>query len=312
MIFFCSSLMRSGQIRILSRIMMPLLIVQFLLGMFANLFITFSTSTDPNPLAVVFTGGSPALMVHVLIAVVLLMLALQVLVTAAFINRRPVVGVASAGFASIALSFFTGIAFVYSGYENDSLSYLMAVGFLFGLIIYGSLTGRGEKPLQRRDRRKQKPELRTLSPASRTNTVTVDRRWNRHLRGIRPDQLQSRNDQHSTRINNSGSRTARVPFSLRDLEEQDLVAHDRATGQHCHCHLQHSPGIIYHRDRDIRKHRRRLSKWDCYRPRPLHWGSTQPSRQKSESIPAISCNDKLEKITYFSLSHLFQEFLANK
>jgi len=125
--------------------MMPLLIVQFLLGMFANLFITFSTSTDPNPLAVVFTGGSPALMVHVLIAVVLLMLALQVLVTAAFINRRPVVGVASAGFASIALSFFTGIAFVYSGYENDSLSYLMAVGFLFGLIIYGSLAGRGEK-----------------------------------------------------------------------------------------------------------------------------------------------------------------------
>src|SRR5213080_4068295 len=146
MIFFCSSLMRSGQIRILSRIMMPLLIVQFLLGMFANLFITFSTSTDPNPLAVVFTGGSPALMVHVLIAVVLLMLALQVLVTAAFINRRPVVGVASAGFASIALSFFTGIAFVYSGYANDSLSYLMAVGFLFGLIIFGYFAGRGERP----------------------------------------------------------------------------------------------------------------------------------------------------------------------
>ena len=125
---------------------MPLLILQFLLGMFANLFITFSTSTDPNPLAVVFTGGSPALMMHVLIAVVLLILALQVLVTAIFINRRPVVVVASAGFASIALAFFTGIAFVYSGYENDSLSYLMAVGFLFGLIIYGYFAGRGERP----------------------------------------------------------------------------------------------------------------------------------------------------------------------
>src|SRR3989442_3099956 len=54
--------MRLGQVQILSRTMMPLLIVQFLLGMFANLFVTFSTSTDPNPLAVVFTGGSPALM----------------------------------------------------------------------------------------------------------------------------------------------------------------------------------------------------------------------------------------------------------
>src|SRR5439155_1359507 len=111
-------------------------------------FITFSTSTDPSPLAVVFTGGSPALMMHVLIAVVLLILALQVLVTAIFINRRPVVVVASAGFASIALAFFTGIAFVYSGYENDSLSYLMAVGFLFGLIIYGYFAGREERPTQ--------------------------------------------------------------------------------------------------------------------------------------------------------------------
>jgi len=50
---------------------MPLFVVQFLLGMFANLFVTFSTSTDPNPLAVVFTGGSPALMLHVVLAVVL-------------------------------------------------------------------------------------------------------------------------------------------------------------------------------------------------------------------------------------------------
>src|SRR3989454_1631366 len=140
--------MRPGQIQILSRIMMPLLILQFLLGMFANLFITFSTSNDPNPLAVVFTGGSPALILHVLIAVVLLILALQVLVTATFIHRRPVVAVASAGFASIALAFFTGIAFVYSGYENDSLSYLMVVGFLFGLLIYGYFAGRGERPTQ--------------------------------------------------------------------------------------------------------------------------------------------------------------------
>src|SRR5947199_10138940 len=78
--------MRPGQIQILSRIMMPLLILQFLLGMFANLFITFSTSTDPNPLAVVFTGGSPALLLHVLISVVLLIFALQLLYTVILIN----------------------------------------------------------------------------------------------------------------------------------------------------------------------------------------------------------------------------------
>ena len=80
--------------------MLPLLILQFLLGMFANLFVTFSSSTDPNPLAVVFTGGSPVLILHVIVAVVLFILALVVLVTATFIHRRPVIAIASAGFAS--------------------------------------------------------------------------------------------------------------------------------------------------------------------------------------------------------------------
>src|SRR5437867_11338189 len=126
--------MRSGQIQILSRIMMPLLIVQFLLGMFANLFVTFSTSTDPNPLAVVFTGGSPALMLHVLISVVLFILALQPLITASFIQRRQSIATASAGIASIALAFFTRITFLYTGYNHDPLSYLMTVCFLIGLI----------------------------------------------------------------------------------------------------------------------------------------------------------------------------------
>src|SRR5256712_3681696 len=162
---FCCSLMRSGQIQILSRIMMPLLIVQFLLGMFANLFITFSTSTDPNPLAVVFTGGSPALMLHVLVAVVIFILALQVLVTATFIHRKPLVAIATTGFASIALALFTGIAFVYSGYQNDSLSYLMAVGILFGLIIYGSLARRGERatPAERSTKTETGPSNTTRS-----------------------------------------------------------------------------------------------------------------------------------------------------
>ena len=45
--------------------MMPLLILQFLIGMFANLFVTFSISTNPNPLAAIFTSGSPALILHV-------------------------------------------------------------------------------------------------------------------------------------------------------------------------------------------------------------------------------------------------------
>ncbi len=144
---------------------MPLLILQFLLGMFANLFVTISTSTDPNPLAVVFTGGSPALMLHVVVAVVLFILALPVLVAATLIHRRSLLIIASAGFASIGTAFFSGIAFVYSGYANNSLSYLMAVGFLVALIIYGNFAGRGKgiSPAERSMTTETEPSKTALS-----------------------------------------------------------------------------------------------------------------------------------------------------
>ena len=87
------------------------------------------------------------------IGVVLFILALLVMISAAFINQRLLVATATVGFASIAIAFFSGIAFVYTGYANNSLSYLMAVGFLVGLIIYGNFAGRA----QRGDRALQTP-----------------------------------------------------------------------------------------------------------------------------------------------------------
>jgi hypothetical protein len=67
------------------------------------------------------------------------------MISAAFINRRSLVATATVGFASIAIAFFSGIAFVYTGYANNSLSFLMAVGFLIAIIIYGILAGRAER-----------------------------------------------------------------------------------------------------------------------------------------------------------------------
>lgn len=154
--------------------MSALLILQFLLGMFANLFVTFSNSTDPNPLAAIFTGGSPALMLHVIVAVVLTILALLVLVAATFIQRRPLILIATAGFGSIALAFFTGIAFVYTGYTNNALSYLMAVGFLTGLIIYGNFAGRGgQEPSMERLMKPETGSSNIIRSSSRPLGLTI-------------------------------------------------------------------------------------------------------------------------------------------
>ncbi len=138
--------MNFGQIQILTRAMMPLLILQFLLGMFANLFVTFTTSSAANPLASIFTEGSPALMAHVIIGIVLFVLSLIVLIFAGFTSRRRLLGIASLGFALMAVAFFSGIAFVFSAYTNNALSYLMAVGFIIAFIVYSGLAGGARRP----------------------------------------------------------------------------------------------------------------------------------------------------------------------
>src|SRR5256712_12155774 len=98
--------MRLGQIEILSRIMMPLLIVQFLLGMFANLFVTFSTSTDPNPLAVVFTGGSPAPKLRAVVFLLRFLLMLLTFISRPILHLRSLIIIVSAGIPSFALAVF--------------------------------------------------------------------------------------------------------------------------------------------------------------------------------------------------------------
>jgi hypothetical protein len=126
------------KIQLFSRLMASLLVVEFLLGMYANLFVTFSSNTSPNPLAVIFQDGSTTLMIHVIIGAALFVLSLLVLVTALFIHRRPVTLLAIAGFASTSTAAVSGLAFVFTTYANNALSYLMAIGFLAALVIYGT------------------------------------------------------------------------------------------------------------------------------------------------------------------------------
>jgi hypothetical protein len=126
------------KIQLFSRLIASLLIVEFLLGMYANLFVTFSSNTSPNPLAVIFQDGSTTLMIHVIVGGALFVLSLLVLVTALFIHRRPVTLLAIAGFASTSTAAIAGLAFVFTTYANNTLSYLMAIGFLAALVVYGT------------------------------------------------------------------------------------------------------------------------------------------------------------------------------
>ena len=126
-----------------ARAMLSLLVLQFLLGMFANLFVTFPTTTESaNPIAQIFISGSAILIAHVLTAALLFGLSTSLLVLAAFTPGRRLVAVASLGFVFIGIAFSSGMLFVVTGYSNDALSYEMAVGFILAFLTYGAIAGR--------------------------------------------------------------------------------------------------------------------------------------------------------------------------
>jgi hypothetical protein len=137
-----SSMNSNRALMIGSRAIMPLLIVQFLIGMFAELFVTPPTGTG-NAIALIFRTGSIALILHVVIAVFLIVLSVALLLFSALTRRRISLVLSVLGLAFMALAFFAGVAFVLGGYSNDGLSYAMAVGFIVSFVVYGALAGQG-------------------------------------------------------------------------------------------------------------------------------------------------------------------------
>ena len=130
-----------------ARAMMPLLILQFLLGMFATLFVNFpSSSGSSNPLIQIFASGSLIVAAHVIIAVLLLVLSILLLTFSAFTRRRVTVALSATGLIFMGVAFYAGIAFAFSGYSNNALSYLMAVGFIISFVVYGAIAGASGRP----------------------------------------------------------------------------------------------------------------------------------------------------------------------
>lgn len=125
-----------------SRAMMPLLVVEYLIGTYVSFFVLLpAPSGNSSPLEAVFTAGSPFLIAHVLLGALLLALSLLLLLLSLLVRRRRTVLLALIGLSFMTLAFASGIAFVQGGYTNDALSYGMAVGFMLSFLFYGTLAG---------------------------------------------------------------------------------------------------------------------------------------------------------------------------
>jgi len=114
-----------------------LLPIQFLLGMWINLFVNI-----PNPLVSNFfvSGRSVVVILHIIngLAIVSLAVIIIVLTTKLKATVARLLSLWAAGFALLAIA--SGVTFLFFG-QIDAFSYSMAVGFVTAAVIY-SFVGR--------------------------------------------------------------------------------------------------------------------------------------------------------------------------
>lgn len=112
-----------------------LLVVQYVLGMLANLDVQIPTNlTNGNAWGWVYTN-SPLVQTHVLTGTLLLVLSLAALVLGSVARSTPAVIVAVVGLAMMLVAYLAGVSFLSSGQQSAS-SLWMSLGFLGALLAY--------------------------------------------------------------------------------------------------------------------------------------------------------------------------------
>lgn len=135
--------MRSGPLLVIaSRAMMPMLIIEFLLGSYVSLFTAFPASTGSvNPFSQIFTIGVFWLALHVVVGFIILGLSITILALAPSSRNVRILTLGLLGLVAVTVTVTMGIGFVISGYTDNLLSYGMSVGFIFSFVLYGALAG---------------------------------------------------------------------------------------------------------------------------------------------------------------------------
>ncbi len=130
--------------RLLAGATVAALVVQFLLGMQANLYVHTSPIEASHGSGGMMGGMMPAmsqamsgastLMLHMMLGWLLVILALASLLGAAVVRNRPATVLAAVGLGGILLAGYGGLQFMVTG--HDGYSFLMATGFIVAVAAY--------------------------------------------------------------------------------------------------------------------------------------------------------------------------------
>lgn len=140
---------RLYQFRALAGVALALLFVQFLLGMWLNLFASFPASNFyqsgiggmmGSMMGFMPASGMSVLMIHMMLGYALFIVSILVFAFALGSKGRSPIVLSVLGLTSVMIAGSGGLGFMFSGFQNDFFSYLMAMGFISAFAAYFALS----------------------------------------------------------------------------------------------------------------------------------------------------------------------------
>ncbi len=132
---------RLRSLRVALNAIIGLLFLQFLMGMWANLFASFP-SPGPSPgqgfgvVSLIMSSRMSVLMVHAVTGLVILALSIAAVALTRGQKQKNLVLFGMLGLVSVLVAVYSGYYFVYSGYTSGVYSFVMAAGFICAIMCY--------------------------------------------------------------------------------------------------------------------------------------------------------------------------------
>ncbi len=109
------------------------LFIQFLLGMYINLFVTIPAVSPFLMMGYGPYGGFPVVMVHMFLGILIGLISIGILFLSIGSGQKKILASAIGLFLSILIAGIDGLFFLFDG-QNNINSYLMATGFILAML----------------------------------------------------------------------------------------------------------------------------------------------------------------------------------
>ncbi|MEM3289685.1 MAG: hypothetical protein QXT35_06365 [Conexivisphaerales archaeon] len=118
-----------------------LLLIQYLIGMWINLFAVFPPLSSYGFMYGMMQAmfSVPELMIHMMVGILIGIISLIILVLFAVSGDYVLSLLGAFASISILMAGISGLEFVFSGFANNVFSYIMSLGFIFAVMAYSMI-----------------------------------------------------------------------------------------------------------------------------------------------------------------------------